>query len=85
VFSRPDIPNVPGAAMSVKGSFARVDMNKDGEIQRQEWDAARAVIASMKDVLARNDFGENIFASPAIVDGVIYVRTPSALLAFSAK
>ena len=34
------------------------------------------------EVLAINDMGEDIFATPAIVDGVIYVRTHSALFAF---
>ena len=33
-------------------------------------------------VLARNDLGEQIFATPAIVDGTLYVRTASGLHAF---
>ena len=34
------------------------------------------------EVVARNDFGEPIFATPAIVDSKIYVRTASHLHAF---
>ena len=37
------------------------------------------------EVLARNDIGESIMATPAIVDGVIYLRTGSALDAFRLK
>ena len=33
-------------------------------------------------VLARNDLKAPVFASPAIVDGVIYVRTDKELMAF---
>ena len=33
-------------------------------------------------VLARNDLGEPIFATPAFVDSVIYLRTENALYAF---
>lgn len=35
-------------------------------------------------VLARNDLGEEIFATPAIVNGVLYIRTASNLFAFGA-
>jgi outer membrane protein assembly factor BamB len=38
------------------------------------------------EVLARNDIGEPMFATPSFVDGKIYVRTTSRLYAFeSAK
>jgi len=36
-------------------------------------------------VLARNEFGEEIFATPAIVEGVLYYRTPKHLYAFVGK
>ena len=37
-------------------------------------------------VLARNDFGEAIYATPAVSsDGTLYVRTPSALYAFAPR
>ncbi|MGB1929484.1 MAG: PQQ-binding-like beta-propeller repeat protein, partial [Mariniblastus sp.] len=34
------------------------------------------------EILAVNDMKEEVFATPAIVDGIIYVRTHSALFAF---
>ena len=37
------------------------------------------------EVRARNDLGEQIFATPAIIDGVLYLRTASALYAFAAR
>jgi outer membrane protein assembly factor BamB len=37
------------------------------------------------DVLARNDLGEAIRASPALINGVLYIRTPSGLSAFGQK
>ena len=36
-------------------------------------------------VLARNNLKERIMATPAIVDGKIYVRTDKNLYAFGAK
>jgi hypothetical protein len=37
-------------------------------------------------VLARNEFGEPIFATPAVSpEGILYVRTPSALYAFTER
>ena len=36
-------------------------------------------------VLARNELGEPIMATPALVDGVIYIRTDSHLFAFGEK
>ena len=36
-------------------------------------------------VLASNDMGDDVYATPAIVDGVIYVRTHSTLYAFGLK
>jgi outer membrane protein assembly factor BamB len=37
------------------------------------------------DVLARNDLGEEIFATPAVTEGVLYVRTSGHLWAFGEK
>jgi outer membrane protein assembly factor BamB len=186
VFSRPDMPSVPGAAMFVKPMFPRI-ADKDGQLQKEEWEAFRArmtqavtehgllavktggtgdvtdthvlwkektsipevpspivyqnhvymvrnggiiscldaaggtlryrarigapgpyyaspvaangrlFVASGEgvvtvlaagdrlDVLARNDLGEDILASPALVDGTLYIRTASALSAFGQK
>jgi outer membrane protein assembly factor BamB len=36
-------------------------------------------------ILARNDLGERIMATPAIVEGRIYVRTDKNLYAFGSK
>ena len=33
-------------------------------------------------ILARNKMGDNTFATPAVVDGTLYVRTHGALFAF---
>ena len=33
-------------------------------------------------VLASNEMGEDVYATPAIVDGIIYVRSHSSLFAF---
>jgi len=187
IFSRPETPNVPGAAMFVRGSFNRFDANKDGALAQGEWEAGLATvtkltvehgllavrtggsgdvttthvrwkektsipevpsplayrgrvymirnggiltsldaasgkivyrarvgapgpyyaspavagdrmfvasgdgivsvvgIADAMNVLARNDLGEPVFASPAICDGVLYIRTASALMAFGGK
>jgi outer membrane protein assembly factor BamB len=187
IFMRPEAPDVPGAAYSVKAAFARFDANKDGELQKEEWEAGLQYIARLKiehgllavrpggsgdvttthvvwkertgipevptpvayqnriymvrnggivtcmdaatgrviyrerigapgpyyaspvvaggrlfvasgdgvvsvlgtsdrlDVLAKNDLGETIMATPAIVGGVMYVRTASNLFAFGVK
>jgi hypothetical protein len=48
-------------------------------------DGVMAVVAAgdTLKVLARNDLGEPIFATPAVSsEGVLYVRTASALYAF---
>ena len=37
------------------------------------------------EILAQHDLGEDIFATPAVVGGVLYVRTASNLFAFGQK
>ena len=37
------------------------------------------------EALARNDLQEEIFATPAVVDGMVYVRTAANLYAFGAR
>jgi outer membrane protein assembly factor BamB len=37
------------------------------------------------EILAHNDLGEGILATPAIVGGVLYIRTSSNLMAFAQK
>jgi outer membrane protein assembly factor BamB len=187
VFSRPDTPDVPGATYSVQAAFARLDANKDGELQKVEWEAGLKYVAQLHaehglmavrpggtgdvtatnviwkektsipevptpiayqnriymirnggivtcmdaatgrvvyrgrvgaagpyfsspviagghlfvtsgdgvvsvlglgddlQVLAKNDLGEAIMATPAVVGGVLYIRTASSLFAFGAR
>ena len=48
IFSRPETPDVPGATYSVKAAFARFDANKDGELQKEEWEVGQKVVSSLK-------------------------------------
>lgn len=47
VASRPDTPNVPGATITVRALFNRIDANKDGAIDGAEWDAARQMVQKL--------------------------------------
>ena len=40
---------------------------------------------ALDELLATNKMGDRVYATPAISDGVLYVRTHSALFAFGAK
>ena len=44
---RPDTASVPGTTMYVKPYFKDIDGNKDGSLQKSEWDNALAVVAKM--------------------------------------
>jgi outer membrane protein assembly factor BamB len=44
---RPDTPSTPGATVYLKPFFNGMDGNKDGTLQKAEWDNARAFIAKM--------------------------------------
>lgn len=48
VFSRPETPDVPGATYSIKAAFPRLDANKDGELQKEEWEAGLKVVSNLK-------------------------------------
>ena len=56
----------------------------DGNLYSFSGDGKISVTALGDDpkVLADNDLGDGVYATPAIVDGIIYVRTHSALYAF---
>ena len=56
----------------------------DGKLYSASGDGHVSVISLGADpeVLATNEIGDGVYATPAIVDGTIYVRTHSALFAF---
>ena len=59
-------------------------MAADGRIYDVSQQGVVVVMASgdQLDVLARNKLGETTMATPAIVDGKLYVRTAAHLYAF---
>lgn len=70
--------------LGVVGGFFASPVASGGKIYAAS-DAGKVVVFEAKDtlnVLARNDLGEPIMATPAIVDGKIYVRTTGHLYAF---
>ena len=40
IFSRPDVPDVPGASMPLSRVFPNMDVNKDGLVNDAEWQQA---------------------------------------------
>ena len=67
-----------------RGPFYSSPVAGDGKVY---FASARGVVtvieaADSLKVLSRNDLGERIMATPALVDGVVYVRTESNLYAF---
>ena len=62
----------------------QVVQTANGKIYFTSQQGKVAVVAAGEsiEVLARNEFKEPIFATPAIVDGVIYLRTDKHLFAF---
>jgi outer membrane protein assembly factor BamB len=44
---RPDTPSTPGATVYLKPFFEGIDGNKDGSLQKAEWDNALALVAKM--------------------------------------
>jgi outer membrane protein assembly factor BamB len=44
---RPDTPSTPGATVYLKPFFKGIDGNKDGLLQKDEWDSGLAVVAKM--------------------------------------
>ena len=66
------------------GSYFSSPVAADGKIY---FSSADGVVVAIKDadkleVLAKNDLGEPIFATPAILGGILYTRTASHLYAF---
>jgi outer membrane protein assembly factor BamB len=70
--------------LGVVGGFFASPVASGGKIYASS-DAGKVVVFEAKDtlnVLARNELGEPIMATPAIVDGKLYVRTAGHLYAF---
>jgi len=67
-----------------KGTHYASPVLADGKIFSTAGDGRISVLTTGPDpqVLATNEMGEDVYATPAIVDGVIYVRTHSSLFAF---
>ena len=67
-----------------KGTHYASPLIAGGRIYCTAGDGKISVISTgvNPEVLAINDMEEDVFATPAIVDGVIYVRTHSSLCAF---
>ena len=67
-----------------KGTHYASPLIAGGRIYSTAGDGKISVISTgvNPEVLAINDMEEDVFATPAIVDGVIYVRTHSSLCAF---
>ena len=59
-------------------------MIADGKLYTTSGDGKITVLklGTSRQVLAINDMADFVYATPAIVDGVIYIRTHSRLYAF---
>ena len=70
--------------LGVRGNYYASPVAGDGKIYMASEPGVVAVLRAgdTLDVLARNDLGEPILATPAIVDGKLYVRTEGHLYAF---
>jgi outer membrane protein assembly factor BamB len=67
------------------GDYYSSAVAADGRVYLASQRGTVAVLDDHSDtlkVLARNELKEQVFASPAIVDGVIYLRTDKHLFAF---
>ncbi len=69
------------------GSYYASSVAGDGEIFKCSMNGVVTVIAADDElrVLARNDLGESLMATPAIVEGKLYVRTAAHLYAFGTR
>ena len=70
-----------------KGTHYASPVMADGKIYSSAGDGTISVIATgpKPKVLATNKMDDEVYATPAIVDGTIYVRTHSALFAFGQR
>ncbi len=67
------------------GAYFASPIEAAGKIYLASGEGTIAVIGAgdKLDILARNDLEEPLFATPAVIGGVIYVRTPTLLYAFA--
>ena len=70
--------------LDAAGDYYASPVGSDGKVYMA---SERGVVVVLEagdelNVLARNDLGERIMATPAIVDGKLYVRTHEHLFAF---
>jgi outer membrane protein assembly factor BamB len=73
--------------LEVPGGYYASPVASGGRIYAASDQGMVAVLEAADDprILARNDLAEPIMATPAILDGKLYVRTASALLAFGTE
>ncbi len=78
-------PLFQGERVNAPGDYYSSAVAVDGKIYIASQRGMVLVLNARSDsleVLARNDLGDPVFASPAILDGVVYVRTQQHLFAF---
>lgn len=70
--------------LGAAGSYYASPVAGDGKIYAASLDGVVVVFEAADElrVLARNDLGERLLATPALVNGTVYVRTVSRLYAF---
>ena len=71
--------------LEADGSYYASPVAGDGKVYTCSMNGVVAVISAADDlqVLARNDLGEALMATPAIVEGTLYIRTAGHLYAFA--
>ena len=75
------------ARVGAAGPYFSSPVASGGRVMVASGDGVISVLAAGDhlDVLAQNALGEEIFATPAIIGNVVYVRTASTLFAFAEK
>ena len=76
-----------GRLTGALGDYYASPVAADGKIYAANQEGKIAVVRAGKDweVLAVNDMGEECYATPAIVDGDLYVRAGGSFYRFSGK
>ncbi len=73
--------------IEAEGSYYASPVAGDGKVFTASMNGVLAVLAADDElrVLSRNDLGESLMATPAVVDGKLYVRTAHHLYAFGSR